>query len=148
MPAYTLRSCPDCNGTGKGKPMTWPMTSNSNTTPIAKPCELCMGGGQVGIVPWPKWPNGTGSTTFTPQTPAEAKSVNHHFSGRRHYFDFNGDLSGDVQIGCCNGDDQRSAMVDGQDLIAFVAELVRRRKVAAVENASDEEILFGKAGDA
>jgi hypothetical protein len=71
MPAYTLRSCPDCNGTGKGKPLP---ASSTSSVQVFHPCELCMGGGQVGIVPWPKWLNGTGSMTFIEKKgPADAR---------------------------------------------------------------------------
>ena len=61
-----------------------------------------------------------------------------HFEGPDGtHFHSNSDLSGDVIISE-NGVQYR---VPGRDLLAFVANYVRDERIAALEHASDEEIL-------
>lgn len=73
MATYTIRVCPDCNGSGKGEPVMLRPPQGGECRPISFPCELCMGSGKVGLVPWPSFMSGCQSTTFKEQQPTEAE---------------------------------------------------------------------------
>ncbi len=57
-------------------------------------------------------------------------------------FNFNSDFSGDVIIKR-NG---KTVNVPGRDLLALIAEHIRREKISRLENASDMQVLMGDAG--
>lgn len=61
----------------------------------------------------------------------------HAESHERTVFNYNSDLSGDVEIDC----DGATIHVPGEALFAFIAEYVRRERIAAIENASDDKVL-------
>lgn len=61
----------------------------------------------------------------------------HHFMHEGTGFLSNSDLSGDVEI--CVGEETLN--VPGEALIAFVADYVRREKIAKLEQADDAELL-------
>lgn len=54
-------------------------------------------------------------------------------------FTYSSDMSGDVEVMLL--EDKSTMMVPGADLLAFMAEVVRLRRIAELETASDEEIL-------
>lgn len=54
-------------------------------------------------------------------------------------FNYNSDLSGDVAISYKGS--QGEYLVDGDAILAFVAEFVRNRRISALEDASDAAIL-------
>jgi len=62
-------------------------------------------------------------------------------SGTR--FHYNSDLSGDVlvQVGRAGVTTHHPVAIPGHDLLAFVAEYVRRRKINQWEDASTAELL-------
>ena len=53
-------------------------------------------------------------------------------------FNFNSDLSGNVEI---RADDGPRFSVPAKHLLQFAAEIVRRQRIAALESAHDAEIL-------
>lgn len=53
-------------------------------------------------------------------------------------FNYNSDLSGDIQIITPNGD---VVAIPADDFVDFAAFLVRRAKIAAIESATTAEIL-------
>lgn len=63
----------------------------------------------------------------------------HSFNGKSCTIHYNGDFSGEVII--CNKNDHTEMRVDSQDLINFVAEYVRSKKVSQLENMNSDEIL-------
>lgn len=63
----------------------------------------------------------------------------HSFNGKSCTMHYNGDFSGEVTI--CNKNDNTEVHVDAQDLINFVAEYVRSKKVSQLENMNSNEIL-------
>lgn len=65
--------------------------------------------------------------------------MGYYYQGDGARFIFNGDLSGGVTI--TDQRTQQTMEVLGQDLLAFVAEVVRMRKIAAIEQASTETLL-------
>ena len=52
---------------------------------------------------------------------------------------YNGDFSGEVTI--CNKNDNTEVHVDAQDLIDFIAEYVRSKRISRLENMGSDEIL-------
>ena len=57
-------------------------------------------------------------------------------------FNYNSDLSGDVIL--INKDTKAEFVVPGKDILDFVANYVRDKKIATIEDMNTEEILFGK----
>jgi hypothetical protein len=57
----------------------------------------------------------------------------HTFHGQKHNILFNSDGSGDVRIVPSNGEPAIEVPCD--DLVAFVGELVRRRRISQIESA-------------
>lgn len=53
-------------------------------------------------------------------------------------FNFNSDMSGDVliQVG-----DRQTCAVPGGHLLLFMAEIIRRRRIEALEDADSDELL-------
>jgi hypothetical protein len=61
-------------------------------------------------------------------------------------FHFNSDLSGDVSIRRSLGEIvSKELTIPAEHLLAFVAEFIRREKIARLEEASDMQILMGDA---
>ena len=60
-----------------------------------------------------------------------------------NYANFNGDFSGDVRISypAKFGDTPKSFDVPFNDLVALVAEAVRRKKISDLEEQNDAELL-------
>lgn len=63
----------------------------------------------------------------------------HSFNGKSCTMHHNEDFSGEVII--CNKNDNTEVHVDTQDLIDFIAEYVRSKKLSLIENMSSDEIL-------
>lgn len=63
----------------------------------------------------------------------------HSFNGKSCTIHYNGDFSGEVIV--CNKNDNTEVHVDTQDLIDFVAEYVRSKKVDRLENMNSDEIF-------
>lgn len=57
-----------------------------------------------------------------------------------HTFHYNSDLSGKVTIVRTHNGDERIE-VNGSELIAFVAELVRRKKISNIESQDIDSLL-------
>lgn len=65
--------------------------------------------------------------------------MSHTFHGIYATFHHNSDLSGEVRIFC---DTTGNAVdVDMDDLLDFVAEIVRKKKISELEQASTERLL-------
>ena len=62
--------------------------------------------------------------------------------GSKTIFNYNSDLSGDVIL--INKDTKAEFVVPGKDILKFVANYVRDKKIATIEDMNTEEILFGK----
>jgi hypothetical protein len=58
-----------------------------------------------------------------------------------HTFHYNSDLSGQVLITRTSGNQEEAYRVNGSELVAFVAEWVRRKKIAEIESQDAAEIL-------
>lgn len=63
----------------------------------------------------------------------------HTFDGNSCNIHYNSDFSGEVII--CNKNDSTEVHVDTQDLIDFVAEYVRSKRVNRLENMDSDDIL-------
>lgn len=63
----------------------------------------------------------------------------HTFNGKSCNIHYNSDFSGEAIIYSKN--DHTEMRVDSQDLINFVAEYVRSKKVSQLENMNSDEIL-------
>lgn len=63
----------------------------------------------------------------------------HSFNGKSCNIHYNSDFSGEAII--YNKNDHTEIRVDSQDLINFVAEYVRSKKVSQLENMNSDEIL-------
>ena len=63
----------------------------------------------------------------------------HTFNGKSCNIHYNSDFSGKAII--YNKNDHTEMCVDSQDLINFVAEYVRSKKVSQLENMNSDEIL-------
>lgn len=63
----------------------------------------------------------------------------HTFNGNSCNIHYNSDFSGEAII--YNKNDNTEICVDSQDLINFVAEYVRSKKVSQLENMDSDEIL-------
>lgn len=59
-----------------------------------------------------------------------------------HKFHYNSDLSGQVLIARTSGDQEEAYRVNGRELVAFVAEWVRRKKIEEIES-QDAAAIFG-----
>lgn len=70
----------------------------------------------------------------------------HHFDGEKNFFNYNSDLSGDVEVGT-NGL-RMTFKINARDLLDFLADVVRNRRIAALEDAAPDEILFDTKGPA
>ena len=62
--------------------------------------------------------------------------------GSKTIFNYNSDLSGDVIL--INKDTKAEFVVPGKDILEFVANYVRDKNIATIEDMNTEEILFGK----
>lgn len=63
----------------------------------------------------------------------------HTFNGGSCIIHYDGDFSGEAII--CNKNNNTEVRVDTQDLIDFIAEYVRNKKVGRLENMNSDEIL-------
>lgn len=63
----------------------------------------------------------------------------HTFNGKSRNIHYNSDFSGEAIV--YNKNDHTEMRVDSQDLINFVAEYVRSKKVSQLENMNSDEIL-------
>lgn len=63
----------------------------------------------------------------------------HSFNGKSCAIHYNGDFSGEVII--CNKNDNTEMRVESDDLINFVAEYVRSKRVRRLENMDSDDIL-------
>ena len=61
----------------------------------------------------------------------------HTFKSNRTTFIFNGDYSGEVKI----LDEENQVTVDSEDLVAFVAQMKRSKKISELEQTDDSELL-------
>lgn len=66
----------------------------------------------------------------------------HTFNGDSCNIHYNSDFSGEAII--YNKNDHTEIRVDSQDLINFVAEYVRSKKVSRLENMNSNEIFGGE----
>ncbi len=69
--------------------------------------------------------------------------MSHTFEGpsKKTRFHYNSDLSGDVSIHVDDENGLRALNVPGEDLLAFVADYVRGRKISALEDAEWHEVF-------
>lgn len=63
----------------------------------------------------------------------------HTFEGSSCRIHFNSDMSGDIHI--CDKDSDREIKVDGQDILDFVANHVRRERISKLEQMETKDIL-------
>jgi hypothetical protein len=59
-------------------------------------------------------------------------------------FNFNDDLSGEVYVTVGPEDKKVTVFIPAQDILDFVAEHIRLKKISDLENASTEELLTGR----
>lgn len=70
----------------------------------------------------------------------------HTFIGKKHYFKFNSDFSGQVTVGYLQ-DTLMPIEIDGEDLLGLINEVVLRRIESARDNASDGAKVVSYAFD-
>lgn len=63
----------------------------------------------------------------------------HTFEGNSCRIHFNSDMSGDIHI--CDKGSNREITVDGQDILDFVANYVRRERISKLEQMETKDIL-------
>lgn len=63
----------------------------------------------------------------------------HTFDGKSCRIHFNSDMSGEIHI--CDKDSYKEIKVDGQDILDFVANHVRRERISKLEQMETREIL-------
>ena len=66
----------------------------------------------------------------------------HSFNGGSCIIHYDGDFDGEVII--CNKNDNTEIRIDIHDLINFVSEYVRNKKISQLENMSTNEVLGAK----
>lgn len=63
----------------------------------------------------------------------------HTFEGNSCRIHFDSDMSGDIHI--CDKDSDREITVDGQDILDFVVNHIRRERISKLEQMGTKEIL-------
>ncbi len=63
----------------------------------------------------------------------------HSFHGKSCNIHFNSDMSGELFI--INKKTEEQVVVSAEDILMFVAEYVRRKKISELENMSSENLL-------